>query len=421
MSNRRKLTLGCLLAALIAIGIVALSHSSAQSAATQPTVVISPPARDLLDQLRQAYASLKSVSISGTVEGRFDIDGIRKSNSGQFTGLYSSTGQFRSEMKDSSAGVGDPAATQPSGDALLGSDGDKVYLFLPARNRYLLTDAPKGNANLESLGDDIADILRSQDLSLALALSGDAAGELLQDATSVLRVDDVKINGQAFPAIIILYPQYDETLIVDPQTHLLRRAVADLSKNAHLQGASVVKTAQLTMDYINSPSTPAQAGQFAWSPPPGAQELSAADGGSDLEGKPAPAFSLTDMDGKVVANQSFKGSVYVLDFWATWCGPCVASLPHLDGIYKDFKDKGVKFFAVNEQEDKPTIQKFISDTKLGIPVLMDSDGNVGQVYDSDGMIPITIVVGKDGKVVKAAHMGGAEDELPPILTAALKQ
>ena len=102
--------------------------------------------------------------------------------------------------------------------------------------------------------------------------------------------------------------------------------------------------------------------------------LTAADSGSDLAGKPAPAFSLTGMNGKVVSSESLKGSVYVLDFWATWCPPCVASLPHLDGIYKDFKDKGVKFFAVNEQEDKPTIQKFVSDTKLGIPVLMDSDG-----------------------------------------------
>ncbi len=285
-----------------------------------------------------------------------------------------------------------------------------------------MSDAPKGKVDLHSLGDDIADVLRSQDLSLALALSGDAAGELLQDATSVSRVDDVKINGQAFPAIIILHPQYDETLVVDPQTHLLRRAVADLSKDARLQGASVVKTAQLTMDYINTPSAPAQAEQFAWSPPPGAQELSVANGGSELEGKPAPAFSLTDMDGKQVTSQSLKGSVYVLDFWATWCGPCVASLPHLDQIYKDFKDKGVKFFAVNEQEDKPTIQKFISDTKLSIPVLMDSDATVGQVYDSDGMIPITIVVGKDGKVIKAGHfVPDEDDQLRPILTAALKQ
>ncbi len=126
------------------------------------------------------------------------------------------------------------------------------------------------------------------------------------------------------------------------------------------------------------------------------------------------------MDGNSVTAQSLKGSVYVLDFWATWCGPCVASLPHLDALYKEFKGKGVKFFAVNEQEDKSTVAKFVADTKLSIPVLMDSDGKVGDVFDPDAMIPLTVVVGKDGKVIKAGHMGGVEDQLRPILTEALK-
>jgi thiol-disulfide isomerase/thioredoxin len=415
----RKLALASTLAALIAIGIAALSRSSGQSAATQPVVTVSPQARDLLDQIRQAYASLKTISISGKLEGHFDVDGVRQDKTGQFTGLYSSSGLFRSEMKDSS--TGDPAATQPTRDAVVGNTGEKVFLFLPDRNRYLMMDAPKDKISLDSLGDDVADILRNQDLSLALAISGDAADELLQEATSVGRVDDVQIDGHAFPAIIIVHPQYDETLAIDPHTHLLRRATADLSKKARMQGAGTVKTAVLTMDYAYAPSAPADAAQFAWSPPPGAQELSPVLAASDLDGKPAPPFSLTDVDGKPVTSQGLKGSVYVLDFWATWCGPCVASLPQLDGIYKDVKDKGVKFFAVNEQEDIPTIRKFVSDTKLAIPVLTDSDGKVGEIYDSDGAIPFTVVVGRDGKIVKAAHMGGVEDQLRPIIADALKQ
>jgi thiol-disulfide isomerase/thioredoxin len=419
MSNRTRLAIGGLL--IVALVVAALSRSRAQPAATQPAIVVSPQARNLLNQVRDAYASLKSVSISGTIDGRFDIDGVRKNSVGQFTGLYSSSGRFRSEMKGVTTGdAGDPASTQPSTDALVGSDGAKVYLFLPALNQYLQTDAPKGKVDLDSLGD-VADIFRRQDLSLALALSSDASTELLQDATSVMRADDITIDGQAYPALLILYPRDDETFAIDPKTHLLRRQIADLSKTARLQGAGEVKLARLTMDYVNTPAVPAEPARFAWSPPPGAREFSADNGGSDLEGKPAPDFSLTGMDGKAISNQSLKGSVYVMDFWATWCGPCVASLPHLDQIYKDFKDKGVKFFAVNEQEDKATIQKFVSDTKLSIPVLMDSDSRVGQVYDTDGMIPLTVVVGKDGKVIKAAHLGGAEDQLPPILSNALQK
>jgi len=415
MRLRRNLAFGLVLMAVIVIGLGVLARSDGRSAATQPAATIAPEARQILDQVRDAYASLKSLAVSGTVDGRFDIDGVHSANNGQFTGLYSSTGLFRSEMKDASS------TTQPTGDLLLGNTGEKIYLFLPQRNRYQIIDAPKGKVDLAALGDDVADLLRNQDLSLALALAGDAAGELSQSASSILRVDDVKIDGQAFPAIILVCPRYDMTLVIDPQTHLLRRAVPDLAKNARLQGAQNVKSALLTMDYVNTPAAGADAGRFAWSVPPGAQPLASDASGSALEGKPAPAFSLSGLDGKVVSAQSLKGSVYVMDFWATWCGPCVASLPHLDAIYKDFKPQGVKFFAVNVAEDKDVIQKFVNDTKLGIPVLMDTDGKVTDAYDTAGAIPFTVVVGKDGTVLKAGFIGGDEDQIRPIIQSALKK
>jgi thiol-disulfide isomerase/thioredoxin len=412
---RRSLTFGAIFVAVIAIGLGILSRSSGQPAATQPAVNIAPEARQILNQVRDAYASLKSLAVSGTVAGRFDIDGVQSTNNGQFTGLYSSTGLFRSEMKDAGA------TTQPSGDLLLGNTGEKIYLFLPQRNRYQIIDAPRGKVDLSALGEDVADLLRNQDLSLALALAGDAAGELSQDASSILRVEDVKIDGRPFPAIILVCPRYDMTLVVDPQTHLLRRAVADLAKSARLQGAQNVKSALLTMEYLNAPAAGVDAGRFAWSPPPGAQLLTSEAPPSPLEGKPAPAFSLPGLDGKDVSAQGLKGSVFVLDFWATWCGPCVASLPHLDAIYKDFKPRGVKFFAVNVSEDKDTIQKFVNDTKISIPVLMDSDSKVCGAYDSIGGIPFTVVVGRDGTVLKAGFIGGNEDQIRPIIESALKK
>jgi thiol-disulfide isomerase/thioredoxin len=423
MLMRRPLAIGSILMAAIGIALLMLSRSSGQSAATQPVLTVSPEAREILGQVRQAYVSLKSLAVSGSMEGRFDIDGVQSSNRGDFSGLYASSGLFRSEMSKTS--VGNSAATQPSVDAVLGNTGEKIYFFLPERNRYLLVDEPGGKVDLAALGDDMADVLRNQDLSLTLALSGDAAAELSQAASTILRVEDQKIDGQSFPTISILYPRRDMTLSIDPQTHLLRRAVVDLTKNATLLGAQTVKSAALTINYTNIPAAPAIPAAFAWSPPPGAQLLvadnSGADAGADIKGKPAPAFSLTGLDGQQVSSKSLSGSVYVLDFWATWCGPCVASLPHLDGIYKDFKGQGVKFFAIDLQEDKDTIQKFVNDSKLSIPVLMDSDGSVATRYDSAGGIPFTVVVGKDGTVLKAGFLGGDEDQIRPIIQSALKK
>jgi thiol-disulfide isomerase/thioredoxin len=419
MTRRQKVVLGFCVAALIAaVGTLALRRSRAESAAAPAPVNVSPEVRAILDQVRQAYASVPALSISGTFQGKLDIDGVQRNNTAEFTGLYSSSGLFRNETRETTKS--DSATTQPASDALLGNNGANIYLFFPERNRYQIIDAPKGKVTLDSLGENVADVLRNQNLSLALALSGDAETELLQDATSISRVEDVKIDGQACPTIQIVHPLFDQTLVIDPQTHLLRRMIGDVSKNAVMKGAKVVKAALLTSDYTNSPSASLPAAQFAWAPPPGAQELTTEDSNADLIGKPVPAFSLPDMNGNVVSDKTLKGTTYVMDFWATWCGPCVASLPRVETISKDYQAKSVKFFAVDVQEDKATIQKFISDTKLAIPVLMDGDGKVEQAFDPLTLTPFTVVVDKSGIVRFAAPLGGLEDRLPAIIDKALK-
>jgi thiol-disulfide isomerase/thioredoxin len=422
MTRGQKVAFGfCAAAILAAVGAFALRRSAAEPAATQPSIVLAPDVHALLDQVRQAYASVGTLSASGTFKSRLDIDGVQKNGNAEFTGLYSSAGLFRNETKEHSDANPASADAPATTDVVLGSNGTNIYLYFPSRQRYQMVDAPKGKVTLDTIGDDAADILRNQNLSLALALSPDAESELLQDAVSATRVDDVKIDGQACPTLLILHPMFDQTLVIDPRNHLVRQLTDDVSKNARMKGAREIKSALLTADFANSPAKPIPASQFAWAPPAGAQEVTPANVASDLVGKPAPPFSLTDLNGQQVTSQSLAGTVYLLDFWASWCGPCVASLPHLDAIYKDFKDKGVRFFAVNEQEDKPVVQKFVADSRLSIPVLLDPDAKLGSIYDPDMMIPLTAVVGKDGKVVAADHMAGAEDQLRTIITDALKK
>lgn len=132
MPMRKPLAVGSILLAAIAIALLTLSRSNGQPATTQPALTVSPEARQILSQVRNAYASLKSLAVSGTIEGRFDIDGVKSSNHGQFNGVYASSGLFRSEM--SKTNVTDSAATQPSVDAVLGNTGEKIYFYLPERN-----------------------------------------------------------------------------------------------------------------------------------------------------------------------------------------------------------------------------------------------------------------------------------------------
>ena len=110
-----------------------------------------------------------------------------------------------------------------------------------------------------------------------------------------------------------------------------------------------------------------------------------------------------------VTLSELKGSVVILDFWATWCGPCVASLPHLNKIYTDLQKDGLKVYALNQREDKQKVADFITNKNLTIPVLLDKEGNVAKQYLVTG-IPQTVVIGKDGIVKKVLIGTGPDSE-----------
>jgi thiol-disulfide isomerase/thioredoxin len=139
-----------------------------------------------------------------------------------------------------------------------------------------------------------------------------------------------------------------------------------------------------------------------------------------LEGKPAPDFSLDTLDGKKIKLSDLKKNVVVLDFWATWCPPCRKSLPHVEEVSKkkDLADKGLKVLAVNAQEDKAKVEKFMKDNNFTFTVPMDKDGKVMQDYGIQG-IPTTIVVSRGGKVHKV--FVGFGDDSPKQLDKAIEE
>lgn len=129
-----------------------------------------------------------------------------------------------------------------------------------------------------------------------------------------------------------------------------------------------------------------------------------ADGLSDLRGKPAPAFTLKTPDGKTVSLSDYKGKAVLLNFWATWCGPCKLEMPWLIDLQKKYAAQGFTVLGISEDDGSA---KNVADfaTKMGVnyPVLM-YDEKMNKAYGGVDYLPISYYIGRDGKV--AVETGG---------------
>ncbi len=139
---------------------------------------------------------------------------------------------------------------------------------------------------------------------------------------------------------------------------------------------------------------------------------------SPLLGKPAPMFKVPMLAGGEFDLAKVKGDVVVMDFWATWCGPCVSSMPEFIKVMKSFEGKKVHFLALDQGEPALQVQRFLKQRGWELPVAMDNQQQVGGKYGVDG-IPHTVIIGTDGKVEwtrTGASADGAEK-----LTQAVKK
>ncbi len=143
---------------------------------------------------------------------------------------------------------------------------------------------------------------------------------------------------------------------------------------------------------------------------------------SQLVGQAAPAVNLKLLNGNDFDLADHAGKeVVILDFWATWCGPCVAAMPILEQVAEEYKSKGVVLYSVNQQEDAKTIRDFLDEEGLKVNVALDSDGEVGEAYGVEG-IPTMVIIDKQG-IVRDVHVGlspGLENELHKQLDEVLK-
>ncbi|MBI3693769.1 MAG: TlpA family protein disulfide reductase [Acidobacteria bacterium] len=120
--------------------------------------------------------------------------------------------------------------------------------------------------------------------------------------------------------------------------------------------------------------------------------------------KAAPSFSLPDANGNTVKLTDFKGKVVILDFWATWCGPCKIEIPWFIEFQRKYKDQGFTVIGVSMDEGGwQTVRPFVEEFKMNYPVLIGND-DTAQSFGGVDVLPTTFIIDKQGRIV-ATHMG----------------
>ncbi len=137
-------------------------------------------------------------------------------------------------------------------------------------------------------------------------------------------------------------------------------------------------------------------------------------------GQAAPEFQLKDLRGQPVSLAGLKGKVVVIDFWASWCGPCRESMPFLEKLSKTYRDKGLVVLGVNIDNELKAAQKFLSEVPISFAVVNDAEKKVAKAYGPPTM-PSSYLIDRQGRVrhvhagFKTSDAKGIEGEILKLL------
>jgi peroxiredoxin len=139
--------------------------------------------------------------------------------------------------------------------------------------------------------------------------------------------------------------------------------------------------------------------------------------------KTAGDFTGDLLDGSKTSLAAYAGTVVVINFWATWCGPCTVETPQFETIYQNYQAKGVSFVGIDTKDEKGQAQSFVKDNHITYPIVFDQNGSTGIELGNISApgLPYTVVVDKAGKVA-GVYIGEQQPkDLEPVLNTLIAQ
>ncbi len=312
---------------------------------------------------------------------------------------------------------------QPAGkdEYFLVSNGEKSWAYVPRLKQYTEEEAalrPDDGEDEQEEESAESDASRERDIAeLFVKVILPALGEMVRNAEAADIADPVEVRYEGkkakWPVVRVMSKESSPgsrrltELAIDPATGRLGQLViAEVSQDDNVR--TVVRaTLQFHRFSVGETPTPET---FAFAPPRNAKLVDAVpipgQSGSFLLNKPAPEFVAKTLDGREVRLSELRGTPVLLNFWASWCGPCRRELPELADLYDKHKGKDLLVLGVND-EGKSVARDFQKQTGLNFETLDDSSQKLYRAFRVRS-IPTIFLIDKDGRIVRFAS--GARDK-----------
>jgi thiol-disulfide isomerase/thioredoxin len=315
--------------------------------------------------------------------------------SGEISMTFQSPGKMRMESKMQGVTV------------TMVSDGEATWAYNSMANQYVKKNVAMGPAGIvQMMGlQNMPDISKMSTTSKTLRDETLEIDGQKNDCWVVeTKVGNVEIPGAQGAKVsdMVMTSWLDKKLGIDVQSAV--------SMNMAVGGNTIGMSEKMVKKNLKF-DEPMPDSYSAFTPPEGATETDTLLGSNlpkaDLAGKAAAAFDIKSVDGKSYSLASLKGKPVLLDFWATWCGPCRAAMPVVEKMYQDFKAQGFVVLAVDAGEERATVEEFLKKAPLPYPVLLSGASNIAESYHVQAF-PTFVMIGRDGKIV--AHQIGFAGE-----------
>jgi thiol-disulfide isomerase/thioredoxin len=379
-------------------------------------------ARPLLRSVAQNYRDMTSYHFEFTREQTFVTELSRGWDIGYATLARDRSGRYHYAVKDNAMGW-----------RVVISDGKSEWIWQPWVGEY--TEKPAGTQ---------PQIAAPPKIKAADAMKMSAMMEAESVITRLSRLDDmirsaellgpelISINGEELRCSLVRVVYQPpgtpanssrETLLwIDPQRKVVRKEhTIERGRFTVTQPLSESTNVRVTTYHVMQLGAEPPETLFRFRPPASArfvEQFSPLGTNTRLVGRTAPPLQLKTLEGKEVFSETFRGKPLLVDFWATWCKPCVKQMPVISKLHTEFKDKGLIVVGVNKDQDPKVATAFLEKNQYRWLNLYDEGLQASKLWETDA-IPTLAVVDRAGKIVFVSF-GASENDEAEIRSALAK-